>query len=347
MAIKIRLKDVAERAGVAVNTASTILNRRPNSWASKETEDRVFKAAADLGYRPNRAAVGLRFGKFNTLALLVADLHNPYYTTFADLLGREVQRRGYDLFIETWRADLARERHCLVDVGDRQVDGVAAFLSDVETHRAFLEAQVAERRPFVALASVGGAPLPVDSVLVEFDLGLRQAVDALFGLGHRRFAFVCALAQGQSDGMRAELFGGLIKERGLNGGGGFVFARCDHSIQSAHAVAKELLGRPAATRPTAIIALNDLSAIAAMRAATDLGLEVPGHVSIVGVDDIPFARFLPVSLATIAPPLGEMAAAAAELLVARIDQRDGSWGPPQRRVFPTKFIARESIGAAG
>ena len=346
MAMKIRLKDVAERAGVAVNTASTILNHRPNSWASKETEERVFKAAADLGYRPNRAAVGLRFGKFNTLALLVADLHNPYYTAFADLLGREVEKRGYDLFIETWRSDLARERHCLVDVGDRQVDGVAAFLSDVEPHRAFLEAQVAERRPFIALAPVGGAALPVDSVLVEFDRGLREAVDALFTLGHRRFAFVCALAPGQSDGLRAELFGGLLKERGLNGGG-FGFARCDHSIESAYSVAKELLARPAAKRPTAVIALNDLSAIAAMRAAVDLGLGVPAQVSIAGVDDIPFSRFLPVSLATVAQPLGEMAAAAAELLVGRIDQRDGDWRPPQRRVFPTKFIARESIGPVG
>ena len=328
---------------MAVNTASTILNHRPNSWASKETEERVFKAAADLGYRPNRAAVGLRFGKFNTLALLVADLHNPYYTAFADLLGREVEKRGYDLFIETWRSDLARERHCLVDVGDRQVDGVAAFLSDVEPHRAFLEAQVAERRPFVALAPVGGAALPADSVLVEFDRGLRGAVDALFTRPPALRA--SALARVKRRASRG-IVRRAAQERGLNGGG-FGFARCDHSIESAYSVAKELLARPAAKRPTAVIALNDLSAIAAMRAASDLGLGVPAQVSIAGVDDIPFARFLPVSLSTVAQPLDEMAVAAAELLVARIDQRDGDWRPPQRRVFPTKFIARESIGPVG
>lgn len=124
--MKIRLKEVAARAGVAVNTASTILNRRPNSWASKETEARVFKAAEDLGYRPNRAALGLRSGKFHTVALLIPDLHNPFYTAFADLLEVEVEKHGYDLLIESWRTDLDRERHCLSDIIDRQVDGVAA-----------------------------------------------------------------------------------------------------------------------------------------------------------------------------------------------------------------------------
>lgn len=343
--MKVRLKDVAARAGVAVNTASTILNRRPNSWASKETEERVFKAATDLGYRPNRAAVALRFGKFNTLALLVADLHNPYYTAFADLLGREVEQRGYDLFIETWRSDLVRERHCLVDVGDRQVDGVAAFLSESETHRAFLEAQAAERRPFVALAPAGGAALPVDSILVDLGRGLREAVDALVELGHQRFAFACALSRGQGDGHRAELFCSLLRERGVHGGV-FEFVRCEPSIESAYAAARELLAQPAAVRPTAVIAMNDLAAIAAMRAAVDLGLGVPAQVSIVGVDDIPFARFLPVSLATIAQPLGEMAAATAELLIRRVDQREGDEQVSQHRMFPTKFIRRESIGRA-
>ena len=70
---KVRLKDVAERAGVAVNTASTILNRRPNSWASKETEARVFKAAKELGYRPSKTARALQSGRYNTIGLLIQE----------------------------------------------------------------------------------------------------------------------------------------------------------------------------------------------------------------------------------------------------------------------------------
>jgi LacI family transcriptional regulator len=191
--MKVRLKDVAARAGVAINTASTILNRRPNSWASKATEQRVFVAAEELGYKPNRAAVALRSGRFNSIALLLPDLHNPFYCAFADLLEREAEKHRYDTLIESWRMDLERERHCLGDIMDREVDGVAALLSDHASHREFLADQFKRGRPFVALSQVGGAALPVDSVLADFTGGLRDALTALWELGHRRFGFICAL----------------------------------------------------------------------------------------------------------------------------------------------------------
>jgi LacI family transcriptional regulator len=339
--MRVRLKDVAAKAGVAVNTASTILNRRPNSWASKETEERVFQAAADLGYRPNRAAVGLRYGRFNTIALLVADLHNPYYTTFADLLELEAERHGYDVLIESWRTDLAREKHCLEYIMDRQVDGVAAFFSDAEAHRPFLEQQAKAGRPFVGMAFSGGEPLPVDSVVVDFEGGLRGAVDTLYRDGHRRFAFISALSGGQESGSRPELFRRLLAEKGL---GRFESVSCGHGIESALEAAASLLKCSSSSRPTALIALNDLSAIGAMRAATQAGLSVPRDLSVIGVDDIPLAQFLPIALSTIAQPLAEMARETMNFLVDRIE-RERTQGPRQA-CFGTLFIPRESNGIA-
>lgn len=339
--MRVRLKDVAALAGVAVNTASTILNRRPNSWASKETEERVFKAASELGYRPNRAAVGLRYGRFNTIALLIADLHNPYYTTFADLLEVEAEKYGYDVLIESWRTDLALEKHCLEYIMDRQVDGVAAFLSDPEVHRPFLEKQFQAGRPFVGFGFTGGPSLPVDSVLVDFAGGLGEAIDQLYHSGHRRFAFLSALAEGQESGSRPELFGRLLAEKGISTSM-FDSVRCDHSIESARTTALELLKRPREARPTALIALNDLSAIGALRAAVECGIQVPAELSVVGVDDIPLGRFLPVALSTIAQPLVEMAQRTAAMLVERIEGQGPS--VPQSAVFSTRFITRESTG---
>ena len=150
---KIRLKDVAEKAGVAVNTASTILNKRPNSWASKETEKRVFDAAKELGYRPNRAAVALQSGRFMTIGLLIADLENPYYTHFSEVFGNQIEEKGYDLLIENWRTDLEREKKLLADMVHRNVDGVVAFVSDVDEHREFLESQTASRLVRQSIAS--------------------------------------------------------------------------------------------------------------------------------------------------------------------------------------------------
>lgn len=341
--MRVRLKDVAARAGVAVNTASTILNRRPNSWASKETEERVFKAATELGYRPNRAAVGLRYGRFNTLALLVADLHNPYYTTFADLLEVEAERHGYDVLVESWRTDLEREKHCLEYIMDRQVDGVVAFFSDADAHRPFLEQQFKAGRPFVGMAFSDSEALPVDSVVVDFEHGLREAIDALYNHGHRRFAFLSALSEGQESGKRPELFRRLLAEKGISPDR-FDSIRCGQTIESACACAAELLKRPASERPTAVVALNDLSAIGTMRAAIDCGMRVPQDLSVIGVDDIPLARFLPISLSTIAQPLAEMARSAAEMLISRVE--GDHFKEPQQALFTTRFIARESIGSS-
>jgi LacI family transcriptional regulator len=103
---KVRLKDVAERAGVAVNTASTILNRRPNSWASKETEARVFQAAKELGYRPSKTARALQSGRYHSIGLLIQDLTNPFFSTVADEIEAVVEERGFDLIVENCRSSL-------------------------------------------------------------------------------------------------------------------------------------------------------------------------------------------------------------------------------------------------
>jgi LacI family transcriptional regulator len=341
---KIRLKDVAARAGVAVNTASTILNRRPNSWASKETEERVFKAASDLGYKPNRAAQALRFGKFHAIALVIADLHNPYYTAFADAMEEAAGEHGYDVLIETWRNDLARELDTLDKLENRNVDGVAAFLSNPVEHREYLGAQAATGTPYVVLSTTGEPPLPVDAVLADFEGGLRDAVDTLVQLGHRRFAFICALAKGQYAGQRPELFSRLLGEKGI-AEGTFDIVSCSHTMASACAAAAGLFSRPPSERPTAVIGLNDVSAIGAMRAAAESGLQIPRDVSVVGVDDIPLASFLPVTLSTIAQPIPAMARRAVEMLLSRIERKADA-NPAEQVVFPTSFIRRESVGAA-
>jgi LacI family transcriptional regulator len=339
---KTRLKDVAALAGVAVNTASTILNRRPNSWASKATEERVFRAAAELGYKPNRAAQALRVGRFNAIAVVIADLHNPFYSAFADALEDVAGDQGYDVLIETWRNDLRRERRVLDELENRQVDGIAAFLSDPGAHGAYLSMIARQQTPFVVLSNTGEEPLPVDAGLADFEGGLSSALGALLERGHRRIGYISALADGQYAGRRPELFRRLLIERGL-GELDFSVVDCAPTVDSARRAAAAML--KGERRPTAIVALNDLSAIGVMRAAVDAGLRIPQDISVVGADDIPLGSFLPVSLSTIAQPITEMARFAAGQLIARIEAKD--YDPePLTRIFPTRFIARESIAPA-
>jgi LacI family transcriptional regulator len=134
----------------------------------------------------------------------------------------------------------------------------------------------------------------------------------------------------------------MLTDRGL-GSDGYQFVRCDHTSEGAYQAAIQLL-RGNLNRPTAIIAMNDLAAIATMRAATELGISIPKDLSLVGVDDIPMASYLPVSLTSIAQPMSQMAEKTCALLFDRIE--NPTKAHIEQAVFPTTFIPRESIGRA-
>lgn len=338
--MKARLKDVAAKAGVAPNTASTILNRRPNSWASKETEARVFAAAKELGYRPSRAALGLRMGSFKTIGLVIPDLHNPFYTAFADRLDRKLRDGGYDLIVEHSRNDLEYEAHCLESILDRQVDAVTYFVSDFDRHLEFLKLANKAGKSVVAMTgpSTDESPFPFDSVEIDFSIGLIDAVDHLLALKHTKFAFLCALAKGQDAGDRPEVFNRMLKERGIPESNN-VFIPCAHKMANIYEVFNRFLIEAGEDRPTALIAMNDLSAICAIRAAENNGLRVPEDLSVIGVDGIPLGDFMHRKLTTIDQPIEQMAEAAADMLINRLSNKTDK---VQTKRFVSNLMIKET-----
>jgi LacI family transcriptional regulator len=338
--MRARLKDVAARAGVAPNTASTILNRRPNSWASKATEERVFKAAKELGYRPSRAALGLRLGSYKTIGLVVPDLHNPVYTAFADLLEQRIRRSGYDLILEHSRTDLEYEKHCLESILERQIDAAAYFVGDLTSHLDYLKKAAKTSTPIVGLMGPPDEPPAFDAVVMDFTTGIRDALEHLLELGHKRFAFLCALAKGQKAGERPAVFNEFLKERGISDEDNH-FISCAHDLKSARDSFGFFLDTVKDRRPTALIAMNDLSAIGAIRAAEDRGLEVPEDLSVIGIDNIPLGDFLHRRLTTIAQPLDALADATGEILFRRLEN-PGENGDPVMKKFSASLLLKET-----
>ena len=326
---RVRLIDVAEKAGVAVNTASTILNKRPNSWASKETEARVFSAAAELCYRPNKTAQALRSGRFLTIGLVIQDLTNPFFCTIADELEAAVEARGYSLLVENCRSS--------------QV----LWLSDNELFREKLAQKYASGSPMVVLGNgVPEVPIPCDAVLSDFTQGLQDAIDALCALGHQRFAFLSAHADGTYDGSRALLFQQMLAAKGIQSSA-VNLLRSGHTADAAFIGFQQFLSKASGPLPTALIAMNDIAAIGAMRAAKEFGLKIPDDISIVGVDDIPLCAYLPITLSSIRQRYKMITQAAAELLISRItDARDVDLSNPRQVICPTIYTARESVGPA-
>lgn len=336
-----RLKDVACRAGVAANTASTILNRRPNNWASKETSARVFKAAEELGYQPSRVAVALRNGKFNTLGLLVPDLQNPFYTGLAEALETEAAVYGFDLILGSSRGDVVHETKYLQSIAERQVDGMICILIDPEQNRDALQNYQRKGKAVVVIHERGVSEVPVDAVVIDSHVGIVQAMQHLFGLKHRKIAFLLATHPGQQDGDRQGAYGQLAVESGFHPRD-VEFAFCGHSLPDARAAACRLLRSSADRRPTAILAYNDLAATGVIRGAMDLGLTVPGDLSVVGGDHIQLGQHLTTTLTTLDLPVYRIVAEATAMLRRRLD--DPQAAGARQSNLSSRLVIGESTG---
>lgn len=349
--MRVKLKDVAERAGVAANTASTILNRRSNSWASKETEKRVFEAAEQLGYKPNRVARALSTGKYNTIGLIIPDLQNPFFTALAEGLELGLREKGYDLIIETTHSSVRSEQKALENIYDRQIDGLVCALIDNEAHAKTLQENFQSGRPIVALKeAIGGQSLPVHTVETDLALGLKEAINYLLAHGHEQFIFLQAKTEKQSTGLRHMVFESHLKACGIPDSG-IDFACCDHTLTRSRATFAQLIKEKKINEGSrlAAIASNDLSAIGIIRACMEAGVRVPGNVSVVGIDNTKIGEYLPISLSSIAQPMEHIISNVVNLLLHSIPgdapKADNGSRTPQQIILPSWFIPRESTAS--
>lgn len=336
-----RLVDVAKAAGVATNTASMILNQRPNCWASDVTKKKVKEAADRLGYRPSRIALAVQRGRYNTIGLMITDLNNPFFSHFASQLELAAEKKGFDLIIEHSRFDLDRENRCLNNLLDRQVDGIIAHLVDPHAQRRILEEKIKYGVPILVLGPQTNSPLPVDSIATDFEDGLTQALLHLKELGHSRVGFIRTLAKNQVD-FRQDGFFTVATRLGF-AARDLSFESSDQSLAGVKDAFNRLIKDPQ-RKPTAVIGLNDLCAIASLRGAWEAGLRVPQDISVIGFDNILLSDYTCPSLTTIAQPISQICLEAMEILLDRILGKNK--GAPAPKTLSSKLIIRESTGHA-
>ena len=321
--------DVAHRAGVSIATVSRVFGR-PDTVAAP-TRDRVREAAAALGYAPHAAARALVRGRTGYLGLLVDDLANPFYATVAKAAQLEARRHGLALFCADY-GDAPADELALAKERARHGDGLLLYPS-----RPADELAAAELGAAVVLDT------PVDDVpgvLMSTAEGIDQAVDHLAALGHRGLAYV--------DASPVTMFTSLDRRRNVEascrraGLGLTVVGPFSPSFESGVRAADLVLARGS----TAVVAFSDQMALGLVRRLTERGVRVGADVSVVGVDDIWIAAQVTPALTTVRMPCAEAGAAAARLLVRRIEH-DAPAGPmPQTVVLPTELIVRASTGPA-
>ncbi|CAN5167220.1 LacI family DNA-binding transcriptional regulator [soil metagenome] len=327
----LNIQDVADAAGVSKTTVSHVLSgNRPVSTATRRKVERVME---DLGFRPNFFAQALNFNKSHTVALIAQDITNPFYPALARGLQSSVASAGQVVMLFDAGAGASLTHAFVQDVIQRRVDGVVVAVSNVDDE--LLELQ----RAGIAVVAVGSGlnGFPIDWVSADDEQIASDATKHLHLKGHTRIATISGPPSAEPGGGRLAGYIKAMKDLGLDTDPNLC-AVADWTREGGAAALYRLLDQP--EPPTAVFCANDLMAIGALDAVLESGLDVPGDIAIVGVDDIDAAKFVRPGLTTVRVPAQDIGRAAGDLLLHRI--AEGSSTPHRHVLVQHSLISRQS-----
>jgi LacI family transcriptional regulator len=318
----VTLRHVAGASGVSITTVSRILNGRESGVPIRdETRQRVLAVAAEMGYKPNLLARGLRGSRSSLLGVIARDISDPFHTQILRGINAAAQARDYRLFLGhvDYRPDVALTYGSMFERS--HADGII-IIGDIDGADSTLEV-FAEQHRYVLGVTDRTERRQIPGVYADSRLGTKLALEHLWDLGHR--AIVCVSDVLTFDGrLRIDLYKQFMQDRG-------VADRIEvHVSELAPDLGLELGQRIFAsfdpeTSPTAIFATSDTIAMGLMQAAYQAGIAMPDRLSIIGFDDIDFASYTIPPLTTISQSGVEMGRIATELLLDMIDNaRDRS-----------------------
>lgn len=338
--------DVARLAGVSRATVSYVVNGQAGGQIpiSDETRQRVLAAIAELDYVPDARARALRSGSTKTIGLIIPNVQNPHFWEVAAGVEQEASRAGYHILLSSISPESSDAEAVFEDLSHRRIDGLIMVPSFVY-HSARAQKTLADLRkrqvPIVGMMSnLSTVDLDIDRVVSDYRKATLEIMTHLLAGGHRRIGFIYGIAVPNLGEDRLAAYRERLQQANLPVDPDLI-AHCGPTVEHSYEATKQLLQLPAP--PTALLAINDLLAIGALRAIYDCGLRVPQELSLFGYDDIPLARYLVPRLSTASKDGTETGAEAVRMLLARLQQPD----LPQQEVrLPARVILRESIGPA-
>lgn len=331
------IHEVAKRAGVSIATVSRVLSR-PEAVAPT-TRRKVMQAVTQLGYVPNSAGKHLRTAKSGKILVIVPDISNPFYSRILQSIEETAQRAGYAVLLGDTQQDAKREERYAQMLRRREAEGLIVLGYGIPAAATVMSEESSGAAPIVSGCEVNRG-LNIPGVHIDNAAAGGDAMEHLYTLGHRRIGIVTgpmasALSRDRLQGA-AEAAKTHGAERDLSVFNG------DFTIESGQAAAEYLLGRGDA--PTALFCFNDQMAIGAMNVARVRGRQVPRDLSIIGFDDISFARYTVPPLTTVAQPVREIGQETVRLLLGIIR---GETMAPVSVILRHTLIVRESTAAPG
>lgn len=328
----VTLDDVAARAGVSPKTVSRVVNGAPN--VRPATQEKVEKAIAELGFRPNLAARSLAGARSYLIGAITLDLSAFYYAELYRGAARACRANGYHLIVEEVDRDCVPLDHYRASLKTTQYDGLivpAPLVDDVD----LLNQLDADGVRYVRVAP-NTDPDRSPSVYCDDAVGAAALVDHFWQAGYRDFAIITGPPQHAATRLRRDGFLSAIARRGGDPTGVITVELVNQGsmIETGRHAAAALLER--IERPTAVFAFNDEIAASVVAAAHQRGLRVPQDLGVAGFDGSDICELVWPSLTTIRQPIAEMAEVAVEMLI------DPAKENHPRRCCPVELIARES-----
>lgn len=328
----VKIKDVAEAAGVSTATVSRVLADKPHVRA--EVKERVLAVVKKLNYQPNRVAQSLRSNTSRIIALIVADIENPFFQRVSRAVDDAAQELGYNVMLCNTDEDPVKEKKCLDLLRVENVAGIIISPTKkgvdkfTETYSLDIPMVMIDRHV---------SNFDVDSVLIDNVSSAHKIVSHLIGHGYRRIAGVF----------------GSESTTGMERREGFVKAHRDHERELDHdlvrytdpreeeafATAMELFQLE--QRPDAIFTSNSLLASGVLQAIRERGLAIPEDIAVASFDDTSWAKLIDPALTVIEQPTYEIGRTATEMLIKRISDPSRS---NREVVLKTKLIVRQSCG---
>ena len=323
------MKDVAEKAGVSISTVSHVLNN--TRAVADETRDRIQEAMRRLNYYKNASGRRLARGRSDAFGLIISDIENPFFPELIKNFEQAVVEYGFDVFLSTTNYDAKQAENAVRRMIENKVQGVAVMTSQLDG--ALVDELLGNDIPVVLL---DGAPVARgrSNLRVDYSRGSNELAEYLHQTAQKEIAFITGPQNRTSARIYKEALVTALESRGLTP------SHCiegDNTIEGGRTAMCSLLGQQ--RLPTAVLCGNDLTALGAVRAVVEAGMSVPQQVSVIGSDDIPFARYANPPLTTVRvarDEVGRLAFLALQRLI-RTSRRKGA-----EFVVPTQLVIRGS-----
>jgi LacI family transcriptional regulator len=331
------IRELAKILGLSITTVSRVLNGKAKKYRIRtETQDRVLKTALEYNYIPNKIARGLKLAKTDTLGLIIPDISNPFFADIAQSIEKEARSKGYSLILCESGEDYLVEKERIGLLLSHKVDGIiiAPIGTDynhiIQTHNSGMPLVVVDR----CFPDIG---LP--SITSDNYQGGNDAVNYLISMGHRKIACIQGIPNSQPSVERVRGYKDAFHNNGIPVDNNLIVGD-DFSTGNGYKQTRILFSLE--NPPTAIFALSNLIGLGVIKAVYEIGLKIPGDISLISFDEQPYSAFLGTPMTTIDQKKNEMGQLAVNVILKYISDKEYKKNVVNM-TLKTKLIIRDSV----